>query len=73
MVELDLHGTKHNEVSRKLENFLYEHIQKGTSEVRVITGISLEMKKIVTNIVEPYNMSVNDEWGNFGCLIIKMT
>ena len=73
MDELDLHHTRHAEVNRVLENFLYEHIKKGTSEVKVITGKSPEMQKIVTNIVEQYNMTATDEWNNFGCLIVKMT
>jgi DNA-nicking Smr family endonuclease len=72
MDEVDLHGTRHEEVARKLENFLYQHIQKGTSEVKVITGKSPEMKKIVFDIVEQYKMSATEEWNNFGCLIINM-
>jgi DNA-nicking Smr family endonuclease len=73
MVSIDLHGTRHEEVVRKLENFIYEHMQKGTSEIRVITGKSAEMKKLVRNTIKDYGMTATDEWGNFGCLIIKMT
>jgi len=72
MDSVDLHGTRHEEVARKLENFLYQHIQKGTSEVKVITGKSPEMKKIVYDIVEQYKMTATEEWNNFGCLIINM-
>jgi DNA-nicking Smr family endonuclease len=72
MGKLDLHGTRHEEVARKLENFLYQHIQIGTSEVDIVTGNSPEMKKIVREIAKEYNMAVTDAWGNFGTLIIKM-
>jgi DNA-nicking Smr family endonuclease len=72
MEEIDLHGTRHEEVGRKLENFLYEHIQKGTNEVKVITGNSSEMKKLVHKIVGQYDMTATDEWTNFGCLIVNM-
>jgi len=72
MEQVDLHGTRHDEVARKLENFLYEHIQKGTKEIKVITGNSTEMKKLVTDIVEQYKMTATDEWNNFGCLIVNM-
>lgn len=72
MEEVDLHGTRHEEVARKLENFLYQHIQKGTNEIKVITGNSPEMKKIVFDIVEQYKMSATEEWDNFGCLIVNM-
>ena len=73
MDELDLHGTRHEEVSRLLENFLYPHIQKGTSEVKIITGKSPEMKQIVHDTLKLYGMTAIEEWVNFGCLIVKMT
>jgi len=72
MDKLDLHGTRHEEVGRKLESFLYEHIQRGTSEVIIVTGNSSEMKTLVSEIATEYNMRVTEPWGNFGTLIIKM-
>ena len=72
MDKLDLHGTKHEEVARKLENFLYEHMQRGTSEVDVITGNSPVMKELVTKIAADYKMEATEVWGNFGTLTIKM-
>lgn len=72
MDKLDLHGTRHEEVARKLENFLYEHIQRGTAEVSIVTGNSSEMKKLVTEIAKEYNMEATEVWGNNGTLLIKM-
>ena len=73
MEQVDLHHVRHGEVNRLLDNFLYKHMQKGTTEVKIITGKSPEMKKIVYDIVEEYKMSVTEEWNNFGSLIVKMT
>ena len=73
MVSIDLHGTRHEEVVRKLENFIYEHMQKGTPEIKIITGNSTDMKKLVHDTIKDYGMTATDEWGNFGCLIVKMT
>lgn len=72
MKKLDLHGTRHDEVYRTLENFLYEHIQKGTDVVEIITGNSPDMKAIVMEIAKDYKMGCREKWGNFGVLIIEM-
>jgi DNA-nicking Smr family endonuclease len=71
--KLDLHGTKHKEARRILENFIYQHIRRGTKEVEIITGNSPEMKKIVSDIAKEYDMTTRECWGNFGCLMLNMT
>ena len=73
MEQLDLHGTKHSEVQRILENFLYQHIQKETKEIEIITGNSLHMKKLVNDVLSDYDMTSRESWGNFGILIVNMT
>lgn len=70
--ELDLHGTKHVDVFRKVDQFIGSHIQKGTREVFVVTGYSKDMKKIVNEVLEEYGASSEEEWGNNGKLIIKL-
>lgn len=70
--ELDLHGTKHNDVFRKVDQFVGSHIQKGTREVFVVTGYSKEMKKIVNDVLSDYGLTSKEEWGNNGKLIIKL-
>ena len=45
MVEIDLHGLKHQEVKADLENKILLHYNMGNFPIRVITGNSLLMKK----------------------------
>ena len=52
MVEIDLHGLTHEEVKDDLENKLLLHYNMGNFPIRVITGNSLLMKKIVSTAVE---------------------
>jgi DNA-nicking Smr family endonuclease len=72
MSKLDLHGKRHEEVSRILENFLYEHMTKKTREVEIITGNSQQMKTIVKDIVGEYGMEATEQWGNNGIMIVKL-
>ena len=72
MVSINLHGTRHGEVVMKLENFIYEHMQMDTPEIKVITGNSVDMKNLVRDTIKDYGMTTTDEWGNFDCLIVKM-
>ena len=52
MVEIDLHGLKHEEVKQDLENKILLHYNMGNFPIRVITGNSLMMKKIVSTAIE---------------------
>lgn len=72
MKTLDLHGIKHSEVQRVVDNFLWENIQKKEKEVEIITGISDQMKIIVKECVKDYNMDCNDDLLNFGKITIKL-
>ena len=71
--ELDLHGTKHIDVFRKVDQFIGYHIQRGTVEVSVVTGYSPEMKKIVNEVLKDYGATSKDEFGNNGKIIINLT
>ena len=53
---LDLHGTRHADVFRKIDNFLYEHIEKGSRGVSIITGNSQTMKMLVSEIADEYKI-----------------
>lgn len=44
MNKIDLHGVKHENVQRELDQFFWQMMQRGHSEVEVITGISKKMK-----------------------------
>ena len=52
MVEIDLHGLKHEEVKVDLENKILLHYNMGNFPIKVITGNSLMMKKIVSRAIE---------------------
>ena len=52
MVEIDLHGLKHQEVKQDLENKILLHYNMGNFPIRVITGNSLLMKKIVASAID---------------------
>ena len=52
MVEIDLHGLKHEEVKADLENKILLHYNMVNFPIRVITGNSLLMKKIVSTAIE---------------------
>jgi DNA-nicking Smr family endonuclease len=69
---LDLHGIKHSEVQIILDQFLWENIKKNQKEVAVITGLSDQMKNIVRNCVDDYNMICQEEYLNPGKFIIKL-
>lgn len=70
--KIDLHGIKHQDVQRHLDQFFWKMIQKGHSEVEIITGISERMKTIVKEVSKDYSFSVTDIPFNPGSLIVKL-
>ena len=52
MVELDLHGLTHQEVKQDLENKILLHYNMDNFPIRIITGNSLMMKKIVASTID---------------------
>lgn len=69
---IDLHGIKHENVQKELDQFYWKMMQKGHSEVEVITGISHQMKEIVKEVSRDYNFRVEEIPMNPGALIIKI-
>lgn len=69
---LDLHGTKHENVKRKVDVFVWEHMKKKTSQVKIVTGNSAPMKDIVTKCLSDYSLSPREEILNTGTLIIDL-
>jgi DNA-nicking Smr family endonuclease len=72
MMKLDLHGTKHEDVKRKLDVFFWECMQKKITQVEVITGMSDKMKEIVIDTANEYKFRVNDFNINPGSLFINI-
>jgi len=63
---LDLHGKRHEDVDRLVENFIL------LSEVpsKIITGNSNKMKEIVTTVIERYGFDWKYDVPNYGCIIV---
>ncbi len=70
-MEIDLHGVKHEDVGRVLDTFIWEHMQKKSSGIKIITGNSLEMKEIVFNIVSEYGFVAVESYGNSSSMIVN--
>lgn len=71
-MEIDLHNIRHQDVQTKLDKFLGEHMMKGSNEVRVVTGDSDKMKKVVDGILKDYGLISELSPLNNGILIIKL-
>jgi len=69
---LDLHGTKHRDVFRKVDGFISAHVQNRTKEVEIITGYSSEMKKLVNEVLLDYGATYEEAWMNPGKIIISL-
>jgi DNA-nicking Smr family endonuclease len=69
---LDLHGVKHSEVPRLVDQFLWEQINKKSREVEIITGLSTAMREIVINNLKDYDFTYNDEYKNPGKIVVKL-
>ena len=72
MKTLDLHGVKHSEVPRLVDQFLWEQINKKSREVEIITGLSTAMREIVINNLKDYDYTYNDEFKNPGKIVVKL-
>ena len=53
--KLDLHGVRHHEVRNKVIRLVEENWGGGLG-VEIITGNSDEMKSIVSNVLDEYNL-----------------
>lgn len=62
--KIDLHGIKHENVGSTLDTFIWEHMQKKSGAIHIITGNSPEMKRIVTEIANEYGLEIGDSFGN---------
>jgi DNA-nicking Smr family endonuclease len=59
MKELNLHRTKHNEVKRQVIRFIEDNWNTG-NRIKIITGHSLKMKKIVKDIIKEYDLKYQE-------------
>ena len=72
MTEIDLHGFKHDEVDDKLANLLILHYNMGNFPIRIITGKSEKMKKIVREVVKKHGFEEETFWNdNPGTIVLR--
>jgi len=73
MKKLDLHGTKHEDVRRKVIRFIEDNWNYD-GEIEIITGNSYKMKKLVTEVVGEYDLTYKAPMFDIsgGCLRINM-
>ena len=68
MKRLDLHGVRHEDVDRIVENF----VLLNSPPMRIITGNSEKMKEIVRETCEVQGFVIDDTWNtNHGTMIIR--
>ena len=69
MKKLDLHGKSYEESEQLVSIFIENNID--TLPIQIVTGNSVEMKKIVEKIVEKHNLNTYPKtYYNLGCLIV---
>ena len=72
MRTLDLHGVKHADVPKLMDQFIWEQMNKKSKEVEIITGISQTMKHVVIKNLKDYDFNYNEAWNNPGKLIVSL-
>ena len=72
MKTLDLHGVKHADVAKLIDQFIWEQMNKKSKEVEIITGISQTMKQVVIKNLKDYDFNYNEAWNNPGKLIVSL-
>jgi len=72
MRTLDLHGVKHADVARLMDQFIWEQMNKKSREIEIITGISQAMKDVVIKNLKDYEFTYNEVWNNPGKLIVNL-
>jgi DNA-nicking Smr family endonuclease len=72
MKTLDLHGVKHADVSKLMDQFIWEQMNKKSREVEIITGISQAMKQVVIKNLKDYDFIYNEAWNNPGKFIVSL-
>ena len=70
MAEIDLHGLKHKEVEDTLESMLISYYNLGSFPIRVITGHSHKMKKLLSTAVVNQKFTMREEVYNGGATIV---
>jgi DNA-nicking Smr family endonuclease len=70
VVEIDLHGLTHDKVKDQLENWIVLQYNMGNFPIRIITGHSHMMKKLLSTAVDNQKFSMKEEVYNSGATIV---
>ena len=71
-MKLDLHGVKHEDVSRKIDVFIWDNMQRSVFQVVIITGKSESMKELVQKCLKEYGLIGYEQLVNTGILIVDL-
>lgn len=67
---IDLHGIKHEDVSRVLDMAIWKCMNVNKSRLNIITGNSSEMKRLVKDTANEYGLNATDSIVNPSQLLI---
>jgi DNA-nicking Smr family endonuclease len=70
-MKLDLHGVKHENVIRVVDTFIWENMQRGETQLIIVTGKSTPMKNIVQECLNDYDIIAQESFDG-GSLIINL-
>lgn len=70
---LDLHGVKHKDVFTLVDEFIGKHLQIGTPYIEIITGNSNQMKYLVKQVLDDYELYAQEHVLNPGKMTINLT
>lgn len=72
MIELDLHGLRHERALQVVENLVVGESKMGSFQARIITGnSSVLQKKIVDEVLNPLGFDWNIPSNNLGEIIVN--
>jgi DNA-nicking Smr family endonuclease len=74
MIEIDLHGLKHQQAIEAVETLLIGESQKGSFQIRIITGKSSDLQiRIIQEVLDTHGFQWETPTYNQGELIVTYT
>lgn len=71
--KLDLHGIKHSDVKRLLDDFIWDCISNNIMQATIITGNSSIMKSISIEVLNEYGLEPSNYFNFDGSFLIDFT
>ena len=66
--ELDLHGVRHDEVNRLVENFVFLN----KLPLTIVTGHSERMREFAVKVLEKYNYEYEYNWNMSSIIVLSV-